>query len=635
MNRLVPGAFVLLLSFVFSGVHVKAETVWLDELQIDRIAQDWGEPRRRRSVDGRPLRIGGRLFKRGVGTHANSVIRIALEGSTAHFSAWVGVDDEVGGGRGSVVFEVRSGTKLLWRSPRLKGGDAAREVSCDISGPTTLLLLVNDAGDGIDFDHADWADARISYTGPKPKILQPFVSKRRILTPPPPPTPRINGPKVYGVKPGRPFLYRIPATGRRPMEFDALNLPEGLSVDPESGIISGKVSKRGTYKVTLVARNKLGAAQREFRIVVGDTIALTPPMGWNSWNCWGCSVDAEKIRRAADAMVASGLADHGFMYINIDDCWQGGRDPATGKVYPNRKFPDMAELAAYIHAKGLKFGVYTDCGPKTCAGYEGSKDHEAQDILTYAEWGVDYVKIDWCHTKGLDPVKQYALFGKAIANCPRDIVFSICNWGVKKPWEWGAKVGGNLWRTTGDIRDTWGSMAGIGFGQAGLSKYACPGHWNDPDMLVVGKVGWGPRLHDSRLKPDEQYTHISLWCLLAAPLLLGCDMEQLDAFTLNLLTNDEVLAVDQDPLGKQADRVARTELGEVWAKELEDGSLAVGLFNRSLLPGSIEVKWSALGISGKRRVRDLWRQKDVGFAEGSYSAEVPPHGVVLVRLIEP
>ena len=291
----------------------------------------------------------------------------------------------------------------------------------------------------------------------------------------------------------------------------------------------------------------------------------------------------------------------------------------------------MKALGDYIHSKGLRFGIYSSPGPQTCAGFTASWQHEQQDVDTWAAWGVDYIKYDWCSYDGIakdkslpELKKPYVVLRAALDKAPRDIVFSLCQYGMGDVWQWGDEVGGNCWRTTGDITDTWGSLSGIGFAQNGHEKFAGPGHWNDPDMLIVGKVGWG-NLHPTKLTPSEQYTHISLWCLLCSPLLIGCDMAQLDAFTLNLLTNDEVLEVSQDPLGIQAARVAQQGETEVWSKKMEDGSIAVGLFNRS-------VSWNDLGLKGPQRVRDLWRQKDVGVSDSAYSTQVARHGAALVRL---
>jgi alpha-galactosidase len=333
------------------------------------------------------------------------------------------------------------------------------------------------------------------------------------------------------------------------------------------------------------------------------------------------------------------LIEHGWSYINIDDTWQAGRDP-TGKIQSNAKFPDMKVLADYVHDKGLKIGLYSSPGPKTCDGYEGSWQHENQDARQYGAWGFDYFKYDWCtYDEVVDKArplldqykKPYQEMGSALWTQNRDIVFSICQYGMGDVWEWGASVNGNCWRTTGDIRDAWSSISKNGFSSAGRERFAGPGHWNDPDMLVIGNLGWG-NVRPCDLTPNEQYTHISLWCLLDSPLLIGCDMSHLDEFTKSLLSNDEVLEVNQDELGRQAARVVKSGDLEVWAKEMADGSKAVGLFNRGNDSTKVEVKWSDLGLAGRHRVRDLWRQKDLGEFEGSFDGIVARHGVVLVRV---
>jgi alpha-galactosidase len=472
------------------------------------------------------------------------------------------------------------------------------------------------------------------------------------LTPKPSPKPRINGPKVFGVRPRNPFLYTVPATGIRPMEFGADKLPAGLTIDRSTGRITGNITTRGSFPVVLRAKNALGTAERSFTIVVGDRIALTPPLGWNSWNCFASAVDDAKVRAAADALVGSGLADHGWTYINIDDCWEvrpGSTDPllsgeersVQGRINTNRKFPDMKALGEYVHSKGLKLGIYSSPGPLTCAGYTASYRHELDDARQYAEWGIDYLKYDWCSYGQIakdqsipELQKPYRMMRAALDSVRRDIVYSLCQYGMGNVWEWGAEVGGNSWRTTGDITDTWESMSEIGFNQAGHEKFAGPGTWNDPDMLVVGYVGWGPSLHPTRLSPHEQMTHITLWALLASPLLIGCDMTRLDDFTLSLLTNDEVLDVHQDALGKQAARIAQQGGLEVWAKDLDDGSTAVGLFNRGESAATVRARWSDLGLTGKYLVRDLWRQKDAGIFDNEFPATVARHGAVMIKLMK-
>jgi alpha-galactosidase len=643
-----------------------AATVWLDDLDLSVVSQGWSDPHKNASVDNHPLSIDGQSFERGLGTHAISTLYIDLKGAAESFSARVGVDGEERNTVASVGFYVIGDGKTLWSSGVMKGHDPAKSFSVSLTGVKTLLLKVDDGNDGITCDHADWADAKFEMTGGAvPETESAPAEQAMILTPAPSPKPRINGAPIFGVRPGSPFLFTIAATGDRPMTFSAGGLPKGLQLDPQSGRITGSLAHAGEYNVILRAKNSLGSAHRKFRIVCGDQIALTPQMGWNSWNCFAGAVSEDKVKAAADAMVQSGLINHGWTYINVDDFWQNNLAPtdptlkgpfrdANGLIVPNSRFPDMKGMADYIHSLGLKAGLYSSPGPWTCGSCAASWQHEAQDAQTYADWGFDYLKYDWCSygdvadgklpgSKGVPTWANHPDNHQAVASYPyqvmgdllrkqnRDILFSLCQYGMEDVWKWGGSVNGNSWRTTGDIRDNWGSMSGIGFNQNKAAPYAKPGNWNDPDMLVVGKVGWG-NLHPSHLTPNEQYTHISLWCLLSAPLLIGCDMTQLDHFTLNLLENDEVIAVDQDPLGKEATTVAKTNDTRVYAKPLADGSMAVGLFNLGEMENQVQVNWSDLGLKGKKHVRDLWRQKDLGKFANSFTATVPRHGVVLIRV---
>lgn len=461
-----------------------------------------------------------------------------------------------------------------------------------------------------------------------------------ILTPDASPLPKINGAKVFGVRPGSPFLFKIPATGKKPLQYSVENLPNGLKVDASTGVITGSLEKTGEYKMAFVVKNNLGEAKREFVVKCGELLALTPPMGWNSWNCWGLSVSGEKLKSSAQALIDKGLIDHGWTYMNIDDGWEAEQRNETGEIVPNKKFPDMKALGDWLHTHGLKFGIYSSPGPKTCGGYLGSYHHEEQDATTYANWGIDYLKYDWCSYENIAKgdttlaayQKPYKVMQQALRSQHRDIFYSLCQYGMKNVSSWGADVDGNCWRTTGDITDTWKSLSSIGFNQNKLFQYAKPGRWNDPDMLIVGDVGWGQNLHPTRLNPDEQYTHISLWCLLSAPLLIGCDISKMDDFTVNLLSNDEVLALDQDPLGKQAEQKTKKDDYQVWVKELEDGNKAIGIFNLSDTYQNISVRWNELDLSSKEKVRDLWRQKDLGVFENSFTTKVPPHGVRLIKV---
>ena len=367
-----------------------------------------------------------------------------------------------------------------------------------------------------------------------------------------------------------------------------------------------------------------------------EMLAATPPMGWNSWNHFADKVDDRTIRAAADAMVSSGMRDSGYVYVNIDDTWQGTRDE-QGNIRPNAKFPDMKALADYVHSKGLKLGIYSSPGAKTCAGYEGSLGHEQQDAQTYASWGVDYLKYDLCsytkqlreragnhHAKSQQVMEEvYLKMHDALARTGRPIVLSLCQYGWEAVWRWGAQAGGNLWRTSGDIEDKYSSMAAIGFGQAGLSKYAGPGHWNDPDMLEVGNGG---------MKPNEYRTHMSLWSMLAAPLLAGNDLATMTPETLSILTNRGVIAIDQDRLGKQGDRVAAEGPLEVWARPLANGEEAIAIFNRWTMPLTMTFDLKATGINGSADLYDIWAKKDLGSFHGAYTTGVvPPHGVILLR----
>jgi alpha-galactosidase len=650
-----------------------AETVWVDDLDLSQVVQDYGKPTSKTSLDGHKLAIAGRTYERGFGTHAESWFAVRLDGKGRAFSAELGLDDEVKGRPGGTAAFVLVGDgKQLWSSGPMRVGDAALACRVDLAGVKLLELVVTDGGDNNYYDHADWAEAKIEADGVSTFATVAWAAPAPyILTPPPPAKPRINGARVFGVRSGSPFLFAVPATGDRPMKFAAKGLPAGLRIDPETGRITGRLTQPGTHVVTVVARNAKGRAERTLRIVCGDRIALTPPMGWNSWNCFAGEVSAQRVKGAAAAMVKTGLINHGWTYVNVDDFWQRHRataDPtlsgaardADGSILPNTRFGDMKALADYIHGLGLKAGLYSSPGPWTCGGCAGSYGHERQDAEAYAAWGYDYLKYDWCSYGGLteglaapDPKlpsvswgkgssdreiakAPYQMMGDYLRRQPRDIVYSLCQYGMSKVWEWGGSVGGNSWRTTGDITGTWTSMSRIALAQDEASGWAKPGNWNDPDMLILGVIGWG-NPQPTRLTPDEQYLHFSLWCLFSAPLLIGCDMEKLDAFTLSLLTNDEVIALDQDPLGQQAKCVDTVGDVRVYRKALADGSVAVGFCNFGRQPAELSYdNLALLGLSGRQQVRDLWRQQDLGTVEigrGPLPLKIPTHGIVLLKFV--
>ncbi|MGQ0603352.1 MAG: glycoside hydrolase family 27 protein [Anaerolineales bacterium] len=362
----------------------------------------------------------------------------------------------------------------------------------------------------------------------------------------------------------------------------------------------------------------------------------TPPMGWNSWNQFGQHVSEAVIKETAEALVKSGLRDAGYTYVVIDDHWHGSRG-ADGRLYPDpEKFPNgMRAVADFLHARGLKFGIYSDAGEKTCGGRPGSLGHEDIDAQTFAEWEVDYLKYDWCFAPDTRNSAEalYGKMGRALQATGRPIIFGLCEWGHHRPWLWGRAVGGHLWRTTGDIEDSWASFESIGFEQQrGLERYAGPDHWNDPDMLIVGLNGQSRTIHGPGCTEAEYRTHLSLWCLLAAPLMIGCDVRALTEATKAILLNREAIALDQDPLGEQGFRVSRYSLCETWKKPLRGDALAVGLFNRGPHRATVGAHWSDLEINGRYWVRDLWEQRDLGIFDDQFSAEVSPHGCVLLRL---
>ena len=366
-------------------------------------------------------------------------------------------------------------------------------------------------------------------------------------------------------------------------------------------------------------------------------VAATPPMGWNSWNHFAGHVTDADVRSAADALVKTGMRDAGYVYVNVDDTWEGKRD-ANGVLHTNERFPDMKALGDYIHSKGLKFGIYSSPGAKTCAGYEGSLGHEAQDAKSYAEWCVDYLKYDLCSFQ--DKIRQvekerpndpnaakdlmiaaYRKMGDALKATGRPIVYSLCQYGVDQPWKWGPGLGANLWRTTDDIDDSYGRMIAIGFSQAGLAKYAGPGHWNDPDMLEIG---------NGKMTEDEYKTHMSLWVLLAAPLLAGNDLTKMTETDKSILMNKEAIAIDQDALGKQGDRLYESGDLEVWTKPLSGGRVAVGLFNRSWSNRDVSVDLGEIGFRNGANVRDVWKGKDLGRHSGVFTDMLVKHGVTLL-----
>lgn len=492
-----------------------------------------------------------------------------------------------------------------------------------------------------------------------------------ILTPPAPDRPVINGPAVYGVRPGSPLLYRVPVTGNRPMRLSVENLPEGLIFNPATRCISGTIScpEPAEYTISLTAENEAGCSGKLFTIKVGDEICLTPPLGWNSWNCWRTRVTQRHVLDSARAMVESGLIDYGWAYINIDDAWQARRGGPYNAIQPDpTRFPDFGKLCRDVHGLGLKIGIYSSPWITTYAGHIGSSSDfpegdwardfgpaevaekkanfrqgkyrfEEDDARQWAAWGIDYLKYDW---KPNDRVSTQRM-ADALKTCGRDIVYSISNAApVEHADLFGKEV--NCWRTAGDLKDLWDRKcyhlnlreqwsAHRNWLESGAR--VGPGHFPDADMLVVGDLTTADGYHGdpvpSRLTADEQYTHISLWALWSSPLLIGCPIEMMDDFTLGLLTNSEVLAINQDERAVPGDSIDLDNDIEVVVKKLADGSCAIGLFNKSEAKQTISIDWKIVGLKGPQRLRDLWRHKDIGTFDGYFSAVVRPHGVVLLR----
>lgn len=632
-----------------------AENVPLTSLHVGLEPANWSVPRADRAANGRPMQIKGRKYDKGLGARAGSSYFIELGGSR-RFTAEVGLDDQTDERPWrKAQFQVLLDGQVAFDSGVVEAGQAARPIDLDVAGKKLLELRVIDYAYNFAPALADWANALLVVEGAMPRAV-PHPEPAVILTPKPGPRPRINGATVFGVRPGSPFLFTIAATGDRPMRYAAEGLPEGLTFNATSGVISGTVADRKpqTYRVTLKAANALGEASRQLRVVVGERICLTPPLGWNSWNCYAEEVDQEKVLATAKAMVDKGLKDHGWTYVNIDDTWQGQRGGEFRGILANQKFPNMKGLCDTVHALGLKVGIYSTPWATSYAKFIGGSSNDPSgawsggqafgkhsfaqaDARQWAAWGMDYLKYDW---RPLD-VEHVEEMARALKASGRDIVYSLSNTAVYDHAGQYARLS-NCWRTTGDIRDLWdlGDRSGQNFPQgirdiaaynAIWQPFSGPGHYNDPDMLVVGQVGWG-KLRPTFLTPNEQYTHVSLWCLWAAPLLIGAPIDQLDDFTLNLLTNDEVLAVNQDPLCQQAARMAKYGPIEVWSKRLEDGSRALGVFNFGFEPTDFALTLADLGASGRWKVRDLWRQQDLPTAEGTLRTTVARHGVTLLRL---
>lgn len=668
MKKLIISISIILSVLVLFSCTERIKQVWMDEMNIAPFAQGIRPFKTKSNYRNDTFSINGVNYTRGVGGITPSIFSFNLNGNARRFSAEVGVDDSANT-KIPLKFYIIGDRKILFESGEMKVGDAAKKVDVDLTGIQRLGLLVIDDIGGVrnKRTYCNWANAQFEMLTDSFPTEIPNSDEKYILTPEPPARPVINSAGIFGATPGNPFLYTIAASGKRPVHFTAESLPAGLSVDSQTGIISGKVNRPGEYVVTLKVKNKFGEAQKELTIKIGDTIALTPPMGWNGWNSWESRLDREKVIASADAMVKSGLINYGWTYINIDDAWQGVRNGKLNALQPNEKFLEIKEMVDYIHSLGLKAGIYSTPYISTYASYiGGSSDYpnggethelikpykqpfmrigkyrfEENDAFQMAEWGFDFLKYDW----RID-VNSTERMWQALKNSGRDIVFSISNNApFEKAADWARLT--NMWRTGPDIKDNWNSLYTLAFTIDNWAEFAGPGHWNDPDMMILGNVTIGQEMHPTRLTPDEQYSHVSLFSLLAAPLLIGCPIEQLDDFTLGLLTNNEVIEINQDPLGKPGRLTADINGVQIWTKPLSDSSVAVGLFNVDNFGKTPEsfFRWGdetdkafdfdfeKAGFKGKWRIRDIWRQEDLGEFENNFKTRIRFHGIVLLKMI--
>ena len=671
------------------------ETVLLSELDLSKAVQGFGKPQADRSVDGHPLTLHGQTFAHGFGTHSPGILVIDLRGGTRRFTATVGIDDEVPDGKGSANFEVLGDkNKLLWQSGIQRKGQIPQTVDLDLTGVHQIILRVTTGGDGFEYDHADWADARFTVTGLSPRTLEwkPSGIQPTIAMPITIPAPHIHPPAVVGFRTGTPLLWTLPVTGERPMKFVAKGLPNGLTLNPTTGIISGTVAKDGEYPVQVTVQNEEGKDARTIHLLAGQSVAATPPMGWNSYDAFGDSVTEDETLANA-RYVQLHLLPYGWDTVVVDYRWYDASPhannsqtkafapltmDANGRLLPApNRFPSAAvevgghgfkALAEKVHAMGMKFGIHIMRGiPRNAvvanlliegSTYTASEAANTQDTCPwcpdmygvrgatpagrayyaslfrlYASWGVDIVKMDDTsspyHTDEIEAVHS------AIGRCGRSLVYSLSP--GETPIEQGKHVAGhaNMWRGLGDLWDNWNDLNHAFEVGARWPAFVGRGHWPDPDMLPLGRLSVSNRSvgtdRQSKFTKPEQMTLMSLWSLLPAPLMVGADLPANDPWTLALLTNPDVLAVDQDSLGAAGRPIFSKDEWQVWAKEMADGSRAIGLFNRSDFDETLTVTAADLGLSGRYTFRDLWQRKDLGDFPGQLTTTVPAHGVALFQ----
>ncbi len=607
-------------------------------------------PRINRSFGNLPIRIGSRQFSSGVGLHAKTTVPLWLNGHARRLHFLAGADRSgltVGFGIGSVRVRVLGDGDILWQSSVMKTGDEAQVCDIDVSNIHYLEIIADDGDNGVSFDHCSLADGYFTMQYPFAPVQYKAAAAPFVIRTPEDSTPHINGPTMVGTQPGRELLYHIPISGARPMDISISDIPDGLVYDTASHSLRGTLNQRGTYTVTVEAHNLHGQDLRRIGIRVGDTIALSPPMGWNSWLVSHVDIDENNLLEQLRAYRSLPLRDYGYNYFNIDDAWQGQRN-AKGEIgWDTTKFPHgLKSLIDSVHASGFLAGLYTSPGVITCAELPGSYNHEEQDVESYCRWGVDALKSDWCATNELLDPKQnisaqmkalHKRMSDAIRRNSRNILLMLDHYDVNAVLEWGQEIGANTWRTGNDGIDTWRNISlDNGFKNSNFAAYVGNGHWNDYDVLTVGNFYVNASGHKhTRLSAAEQYTQMTLWCIGKSLLLMSCDLSTMDPFTLALLCNREVLAIHQD-LNPTAGRlVARNSLyQDVWANRMSDSSIAVALFNRdNYATKNVIVRWEDLGLNAttKVRVRDCWRYKDLGVFVGAIELPVGRHDTELLR----
>ncbi len=647
----VIACMLFFLCHVFAFAQI--DTIEITTLDLRAIKQDYGIPRINQSVMGNPLRIAGTVFERGLGTHAGSKFTLTLEGKAVRIEGLAGIDEGIFPEKGSAEFLIIADGEILWKSGIMDRTMQAKAFSIDLSGKQTCELLVFDGDDNIFSDHANWVETRFFVEQgfiPKP-FIRP-IEQEFILTPDESLLPKIHGKKIYGARPGSDIMHHIPITGIEPISIDFSQLPIGLRFDSINRVIRGNISESGTYPFKIIAENPLGKIEEIFTIRIGDTISFSPPIGWSSWYAHWEYVTEQDMYKAAHALRSSGLQNYGYEYVLIDDGWQDTSHAASiNGLRPANKFPNLSGLIDSLHTLGFKVGIYSSPGANTCVKLPGSLGHEKQDAEYFCSLKADLVKHDWCgyqtvydsllKTNRFSPEElaknPYDQFGKLLSACDRDIFYMLCQYGNNDVWKWGRSVGGHAWRTTTDIQDNWWSMSNIvGFRQAGLEQYSGHNGWNDMDHLRLGYSQPAQFTKKTELTPHEQYTQVSLWALLNSPLILSMHMDSLDAFTLSLLKNHEVLAMHQDPLGRQGSRIYKNIWQEIWTKPLTHGGIAIGLFNRDDVgEQTMSITREALGLSGdiNYEIKDLWTHQSLGMVGSEIQYSIPSHGVKLLEII--